>query len=200
MAITATNSMHQHKFDVAVWSRNAGVAVAGTLFLAVCSHISTPLPWTLVPLNLQPFGVVLLALLFGPNMAAATAALYLVEGAAGLPVFSPHGPGGLAQILGPSGGYLMSYPAAAWLAGRLRGPASFARNLTAGMVGDLLVLLSGFAWISVAGHISAKAAFAAGVAPFLPGDFLKCVAAAGIAAGYFAWRRRDTNRDAAGIQ
>jgi biotin transport system substrate-specific component len=171
------------------WSQKGAVVLAGTFFLAVCSHLSLPLPWSLVPLNLQPFGVVLLALLLGPTMGAATAAAYLLEGMAGLPVFSPHGPGGIAQMLGPTGGYLMSYPLAAFIAGKLGSARNFSRALPASIAADVLVLLSGAAWLALLSH-SWRAGFALGAAPFLAGDFLKCVAAAAIASAFFRWRWR----------
>ncbi len=169
--------------------KKGGIAIAGTLFLAVCSHISLPMPWTVVPLNVQPFGVLLLALLFGPTMGAVTAALYLLEGAAGLPVFSPHGLGGVAQLLGPTGGYLMSYPVAAWVAGKLMSRRSFFASLGAAIAGDAIVLISGSAWLGVLLHLSLRTAFFGGALPFLPGDFLKCAAAAGVALAWFRWQR-----------
>jgi biotin transport system substrate-specific component len=174
--------------------KRAGIAVAGSLFLAVCSHITLPLPWTVVPLNLQPFGVVLLGLLLGPTTAAA-AVLYLLEGACGMPVFSPTGLGGIAQLTGPTGGYLMSYPVAAWVAGRLASRSFFA-TLGAAVAADALVLLAGTAWLTALLHLSPRAGFLMGAAPFLPGDFLKCVAAAGLATGYAAWKIKHRERSA----
>ena len=90
--------------------------VSATVLVAICAHIAVPLGFTPVPVTMQTFAVLLLGLLFGPGPAFACLALYLMEGAVGLPVFSPHGPGGLAQLLGPTGGYLLSYPFAAALA------------------------------------------------------------------------------------
>jgi biotin transport system substrate-specific component len=196
-----------------VWLWRGGIALTGSIFLALCSHVTLPLPWTPVPLNLQPFGVILLALLLGPGLAAATALLYLVEGAAGAPVFSPHGPGGLLQLMGPTGGYLLSYPIAAWVTGKLAGTreprtlsistqsvgasdnvfaraVSFWRFLGASIAGDAFVLLAGTAWLAILTRAAARAVVTASLLPFLPGDFLKCVAAAAIAAGWFQWRSR----------
>jgi biotin transport system substrate-specific component len=184
------NTTWQDRASNLTWAKRGGIAVAGTVFLAVCSHVTLPLPWSLVPLNLQPFGVVLLALLFGPTMGAVTAALYLLEGAAGMPVFSPHGLGGLAQLLGPTGGYLMSYPLAAFVAGKLASRRSFFQSLGAAVAGDVLVLACGTIWLTLLMHLTSRAGFMAGAAPFLAGDFLKCVAAAGMTAGFVAWKRR----------
>jgi len=97
------------------WLRSAGIVVAGSLLLALCAHVSVPLGFTPVPLSLQPFGVLLLGLLVSPRMAVATLVAYLAEGAAGLPVFAPSPISGIAHLLGPTGGYLMAYPAAAGL-------------------------------------------------------------------------------------
>ena len=90
--------------------RAAGVALIASLFVAICAHISLPLLFSPVPLTMQPFAVLLLALLLEPATAFGELAFYLVEGAIGLPVFTPYGIGGVAQIFGPTGGYLLSYP------------------------------------------------------------------------------------------
>lgn len=165
--------------------RTAGVVLAGSALVAVCSHISLPLGFTPVPLTLQPFAVLLLGLLLGPRLAAATLAAYLVEGAAGLPVFAPglvFG-AGIAHLAGPTGGYLMSYPAAATLVAFLRHrlQRGFAGAMLSAAAGDAVILLSGMAWLVVWTHGSLGTAFALAVVPFLPGDALKVVAAAAIA-------------------
>src|SRR5580658_5337646 len=110
--------------------RSAGIAIAGSLFIAACAHVSIPLFFTPIPITLQPFAVVLLGLLLGPGTAFAATAAYLAEGAAGLPVFTPAGLGGLAQLLGPTAGYLLSYPLVAPLVSKLyrSGNRSFSRG------------------------------------------------------------------------
>src|SRR6202167_2925939 len=97
------------------WNTVIAVVFA-TALVAICAHIAMPLGFTPIPVTMQTFAVLLLALLFTPGAAFACLALYLMEGAMGLPVFSPHGPGGTVQLLGPTGGYLLSYPFAAALA------------------------------------------------------------------------------------
>ena len=87
--------------------------------VAAASQIAIPLPLTPVPLTLQPMLVVLAGMLLGPVAGAASMALYLAAGAAGLPVFTPIGAPGIARFFGPTGGYLLAYPAAAWVAGAL---------------------------------------------------------------------------------
>ena len=173
--------------------RIAGIVLAGSALVAVCSHIAVPLWFTPVPLTLQPFAVLLLGLLLSPRMAAATLGIYLLEGAAGLPVFAPgFGFGaGIAHLLGPTGGYLMSYPAAAALVAWMwrRTSRGFAAGILCAAAGDALILLSGFAWLAAWTHSPAKTALALAVLPFLPGDALKVVAAAGIAKGVQRIRR-----------
>src|SRR6185437_14103934 len=91
-------------------TRNFALVVGASLFVAICAHITIPLPFTPVPLTLQNFAVLLVGVTLGSRRGFAALALYLTEGIAGLPVFNPTGPGGLAQILGPTGGFLMAYP------------------------------------------------------------------------------------------
>src|SRR5437588_8527328 len=86
---------------------DAALVIGGSLLMAACGHISIPLWFTPVPITLQTFGLMFLALTLGAWRSAAALLLYLVEGASGLPVFSPHGPGGLLQLFGPTGGYLI---------------------------------------------------------------------------------------------
>ena len=170
--------------------RSAGVVLAGSALVAVCSHISIPLWFTPVPLTLQPFAVILLGLMLSPRLAAATLGGYLLEGAAGLPVFAPGFSlgAGMAHLFGPTGGYLMSYPAAAALVAwtRRNVTRSFAGAALSAAAGNALILLCGFVWLTVWTHAAVDSTFALAVLPFLPGDALKVVAAAGIAQ---AWER-----------
>src|SRR5215471_21153645 len=121
------------------WSapaKQVAIVIGGSAVIAVCARLVLPLPFTPVPLTLANFGVLLVGLTLGSKRGFAGAALYLAWGAMGLPVFSPAGIGGVAQLLGPTGGYLWSYPIVAFLAGWLaeRGAPSFARNVAAGIV------------------------------------------------------------------
>lgn len=173
--------------------RVTGTILLGTAFLAVCSHIAIPLWFTPVPLTLQPFGVLVLGLLLSPRMAAGTLAAFLAEGALGLPVFTPGTAGlsGLAHLLGPTGGYLMAYPAAALLIAlvRLRLGRSYAASFAAAAFGDLLILTCGALWLAGRTHAALPATLALAVLPFLPGEALKIAAAAGIARGWQRLRR-----------
>ncbi len=173
--------------------RNAGVVLAGSALVAVSSHVTLPLWFTPVPLTLQPFAVLLLGLILSPRMAAATLGAYLLEGAAGLPVFAPGFAmgAGIAHLLGPTGGYLMSYPAAAALASwmRRRVARGFAGAALSAAAGDALILLCGFVWLAMWTHAAIGSAFAMAVLPFLPGEALKVASAAGIARGLNRVRR-----------
>jgi biotin transport system substrate-specific component len=169
-----------HALQLPRFALRTGLAVvAGTALVAICAHIAVPLGFTPVPVTMQTFAVLLLGLLFSPGAAFACLALYLAEGAAGLPVFSPHGPGGIAQLLGPTGGYLLSYPFAAALTSLLyrRGRHSFLTALTAAGLGSVVILAAGATWLGVLTHLRFSVVFAQSVAPFLPGDAVKILAA-----------------------
>src|SRR5208337_3213546 len=115
-------------------AKQAGIVIGASAVFAVCARLVLPLPFTPVPLTLANFGVLLIGLTLGSRRGFAAAALYLTWGAVGLPVFSPVGPGGLAQLFGPTAGYLWAYPVVAFVAGWIaeRGQFGFARNLVAG--------------------------------------------------------------------
>ena len=150
-------------------------AVCGTALVALCAHISIPLGFTPVPLTMQPFAVLLLGLLLDPLTAFASLALYLAEGASGLPVFSPHGPGGIAQLLGLTGGYLMAAPFAAAAVSLLsRSRRSFPVLLASAAVGDAILLFTGAWWLALHTHAS----LGISVLPFVPTDGIKVLAAA----------------------
>src|SRR5450631_1090169 len=130
--------------------RAVGISVAGSLFVALCAHISLPLLFSPVPLTMQPFAVLLLALLLGPRTAFSAMLLYLAEGAAGLPVFAP-GAGGMLQLLGPTGGYLLSYPFVAPLVSWLsrRDVPTFSTRMWSAAAGNVLILLGGASWLAL---------------------------------------------------
>jgi biotin transport system substrate-specific component len=159
--------------------KTAITVVLATALVAICAHIAMPVGFTPIPITMQTFAVLLLGLLFSPGAAFACLALYLVEGAFGLPVFSPHGPGGIAQLLGPSGGYLLSYPFAAALASLLyhRGRRRFVDAIAAAGLASVLILAAGASWLGLLGHLRFSVIFAQSIAPFLFGDAVKVVAA-----------------------
>jgi len=179
--------------------RAAGIVLAGSAFAAVCAHIAIPLFFTPVPLTVQPFAVLLLGLLLTPRMAAATFAAYLLEGAAGLPVFAPSpalpGP---AHLFGPTGGYLLAYPVAAALISLLwrRTERGLGAAILCAATGDLAILSCGAIWLAAIMPISALPAATLAVLPFLPGDALKIAVAAALAVGWMRVRRQTVENTA----
>lgn len=174
------------------WLRAGGIALAGSVLAAICAHVSVSLFFTPVPLTLQPFAVLLLGLLLTPRLAATTFAVYLMEGAAGLPVFAPSpATSGLAHLFGPTGGYLLAYPVAAALISFLwrRSKRGFAAALTSVAAGDLTILACGGLWMTFLAHGALFEASLLAVVPFLPGDALKVAAAAGVGFGLVRYRR-----------
>jgi len=157
------------------------LTVAATGLMAVCAHISIPLYFTPVPVTLQTLGVIFLGLALGPTLGFSAMVLYLAEGAMGLPVFSPHGLG----LLGPTGGFLWSYPLAAAAAGvvvrvfRLS-RSRFPEAILGGVVASVIIFTMGAGWLAHLTHLGAGAAWHMAVAPFLPGEVLKVAAAAGL--------------------
>jgi biotin transport system substrate-specific component len=176
-----------------LWLRSAGLVLAGSALVAVSAHLALPLYFTPVPLSLAPFAVLVIGLVFSPRLAAATLGAYLLEGAAGLPVFS-HTPAlpAMAHLLGPTGGYLLSYPLAAALIAFLvrRTGRGFVPAFLSAALGNLVILTSGALWLAALTHAPLAVVASQAVVPFLPGDALKVAAAAGIAAGWVRLRRR----------
>jgi biotin transport system substrate-specific component len=179
-------------------ARRALTVVLGSFFVAICAHIVFPLWFTPVPVTLQTFAVLLLGLVLSPGMAASVMVLYLIEGMAGLPVVAPTGTIAFLHIFGPTGGYLLSYPAAAALTSLLSrrfirtksARGTFAVSTGAAAVGSALILLSGALWFGILTRQPAMTVLTMTVAPFLAGDTLKVIAAAGAATGLRRFRRR----------
>ena len=154
--------------------------VGASFFVAFCARIYVPIPGTPVPLTVQNFAVLLVGLALGSRRGFAALALYLAEGAAGMPVFSPHGLGGIAQILGPTGGYLIAYPFVAGLVGYIfeRGKQTFARAGLAAIAGEILLFASGISWLYVWTH-SLSRALSFGLYWFIFAEVIKVMLAAG---------------------
>ncbi len=161
--------------------------VGASLFVALCARFSMPLPFTPVPLTLQNFAVLVVGLLLGPRLGFAALALYLGEGALGLPVFAPSGPGGIAQLLGPTGGYLIAYPAVAFVAGWIfERRRSFAVAALGAVAAEIVLFASGVAWLMLWSHRDFAHAAVFGLYPFLAAEVMKVLAAAGAAS---RWHR-----------
>src|SRR6266404_7875760 len=160
-----------------------GAVVIGAVLVALAAQVAVPLPGTPVPMTLQPMAVLLVGGLLGARFGALSLILYLAMGAAGLPVFTPTVPlFGIARLLGPTGGYLLAYPVAAWVTGWLNQPdggrgvgAQHAAPLRVGMgvlAGLVLIHLGGLAQLAIlTGNVSGAARLATW--PFLLGDLLK---------------------------
>lgn len=162
-------------------TRVTAIGIMGfALAVAAASQVAIPLPWTPVPITLQPMLVVLAGMWLGPAAGAASMLLYLAAGAAGLPVFTPIGAPGIARFFGPTGGYLLAYPAAAWVAGALnRRASSLLGRWGAATAGMVVIFFGGLAQLTLlTGNVSR--AVQLGITPFAALDLVKAFVAAGI--------------------
>jgi biotin transport system substrate-specific component len=167
------------------WAKQAGIVVGASLFVALCARVTLPLPFTPVPLTLQNFGVLAVALVLGPRRGFAALALYLAEGAAGLPVFNPAGPGGVAQLIGATGGFLMAYPFVAFVTGWIyeRTSRQFAWAALAGIAGEVVLFAGGLGWLFILTHSLAQA-LRWGLYWFLFAEVIKIMLASGATSGW----------------
>ena len=161
-----------------------GVQMLSVLFVTVltaaAAQLSFPLPFTPVPFTIQPMIVLIGAAALGSRLGALAQILYLMLGIAGLPVFafSPELPQGVARLIGPTGGYLMAYPLAAFVTGLLAENGFDRRYVTsifAMAVGLSVVFAGGVWWIARLAGIDT--ALATGLYPFIIVDVIKVVAA-----------------------
>jgi biotin transport system substrate-specific component len=191
------------KADGAVLGGVLGSNVAAAVFAVLLGNAlmvvsaKTQIPFWPVPMTLQTLVSVLLGCVMGSRLGALTVALYLIEGAAGMPVFAgtPERGIGLAYMAGPTGGYLVGFLAAAWLSGFLmeRGWANapLTRALAVAAAFSSIYVL-GAAWLSTL--IGLSGALQAGVVPFLLGDMIKLVLAVAILQVIAATRERLNGR------
>ncbi|MCA1753995.1 MAG: biotin transporter BioY [Spirochaeta sp.] len=156
---------------------------AFTALITVGAYLSFPLPGSPVPVVVQNFFVIVAGMLLGPRHGVAAVAVYLVLGAVGFPVFSG-GSGGVAHLVGPTGGYLLGYLPAVFVSGallrrksRATGSAGLGRVAAAAGLGFALVYLCGVPVLMLVTGLGLGPALAVGFLPFLPGDVLKAVAA-----------------------
>ncbi len=178
------------------WTRSLLLVVAFSLLTALAAQVAIPLSWTPVPLTGQTFAVLLTGALLGSRLGALAMFAYLLEGASGLPFFAAGGSGLQRLLLSPTSGYLLSYPAAAFVTGLLAERGWDRRFVTATVamaIGSIIILMSGWAWLSR--FVGPASAWAAGVAPFLVGDVIKiALAAAVLPSGWALLKRRSSHR------
>ncbi len=175
-------------------SIQAAAVLFVTALTAAAAQVSLPLPFTPVPFTLQPMIVLLGGAVLGSRLGMASQVLYLMIGIAGLPVFaaSPVLPQGVLRLLGPTGGYLMSYPFAAFLVGALaqRGfDRRYVTSVLAMAAGLGLVFTFGVAWLAWFARpsgLGVATALQIGFYPFIPADLVKICIAAAILPG--AWK------------
>jgi biotin transport system substrate-specific component len=154
------------------------------LFVALCARVTVSLPYTPVPLTLQNFGVLTVGLLLGSRRGFAALALYLVEGAVGLPVFSPTIFGsGIAHLFGPTGGFLMAYPLVAFVAGWIYEHTSrrFGWAALSAVAAEVVLFVGGLSWLAILTH-SLSMAIRYGLYWFVFAEVIKVLMAAGVAA------------------
>ncbi len=171
-----------------------GIQIASVLFItaltAAAAQISVPLPFTTVPLTLQPMVVLVGSLVLGSRLGAVSQILYLAAGIAGLPVFAASAtlPPGALRVLGPTGGYLMAYPLAAFVTGFLaeRGfDRRYVTSVLAMFAGLAIIFTSGVLWLGLFARtltgstpVGLQAALATGLYPFVVPDLIKLAIAA----------------------
>ena len=161
--------------------RSAGLVIVFSLFIAACAqftiHIGT------IPITGQSFAVLLTGALLGSRLGAIALIAYLIEGAIGLPFFAPGGAPGLLRFFGPTGGYLVAFPAAAFIVGAFAEHGWDKRYVTAVAamaIGSLIIFLGGWAWYAILTNTPPVAAFKIAVAPYLLGDVIKIALAAAV--------------------
>jgi biotin transport system substrate-specific component len=157
-------------------SRDMMLILTGSLFVAMMAQVRIPLPFTPVPLTGQTFAVLLAGIALGSRRGSASMLLYLILGAIGLPVFAG-GTSGLATVAGPTGGYLIGFLGAAWVAGRLAEHGldrNFRSIWLVFLAGEAVIYLFGLPWLSL--YVGVQKVMVAGLIPFLPGDLVKLVA------------------------
>lgn len=160
--------------------RQVGLVIGFSLLTALSAQVVIPIGP--IPITGQTFAVLLTGMLLGSRLGAITMIAYLVEGASGLPFFSG-GHGGLLHLMGPSGGYLIAFPAAAFITGAFAEHGWDRKFLTAAAamaIGSLVIMLSGWMWFSLVMRTSPAITLLATVLKFVPGDIIKIALAAAV--------------------
>ena len=172
------------------WTRSAGLVIVFSLFIAASAQFSIQIGP--VPITGQSFAVLLTGALLGSRLGAAAVIAYLIEGAIGLPFFAGGG-AGIVRFFGPTGGYLVAFPAAAFITGAFAEHGwdkRYPTAVAAMAIGSALILLGGWAWFAVLTNTPSLAAFKIAVLPFLAGDVIKIALAAAVLPTGWALLRR----------
>ena len=170
---SVSNVVAPERLDSRSVAVNAGIVLGASLLIALAAQIAIPFP--LVPLTMQPFALLLIGGVLGPRRAALSATLYLLEGAAGLPVFAEmHA--GAATLIGPTAGFLYAFPLAAMVAA-IRVPGVWSR-FGVMLAAVAALYMGGWSWLVSAWHLSPSAALASAVTPFIAADVVKAAIAA----------------------
>jgi len=158
--------------------RDVLLVLAASILIAISAQIAIPI-WP-VPMTMQPVAILLVGAALGSTRGAVATLLYLLEGLGGLPVFA-NGAFGPAVFLGPTAGYLLAFPAGAWIAGKISERA-WGRSVGLTIVGMMLAIatihLGGWSWLAAVMGLGAKQALLVGVAPFWVSDVVKIAIAA----------------------
>lgn len=160
--------------------RQVGLVIGFSLLTALAAQIVIPIGP--VPITGQTFAVLLTGALLGSRLGAMAMIAYLIEGAAGLPFFSA-GHFGLAHVMGPTGGYLIAFPAAAYITGAFAEHGwdrKFFKAAAAMAIGSAVIMLSGWVWFSIVMNTSPLLTLFASVLKFIPGDLVKITLAAAV--------------------
>jgi len=179
------------------WTRSVSLAVVFSLLTALAAQIVIPIGP--VPITAQTFAVLLTGALLGSRLGAMAMIIYLAEGAVGLPFFYG-GHGGIGHLLGQTGGYLVAFPAAAFITGAFAENGwdkRFITSAAAMAVGSLVILLTGWVWFSVITNTSLPIAFKLSVAPpIIIGDVIKILlAAAVLPTGWALLKRKASQKE-----
>ena len=177
------------------WTRSAGLVIVFSLFIAAAAQFAIHIGP--IPITGQTFAVLLTGALLGSRLGAAAVIAYLIEGAVGLPFFAGGG-AGILRFFGPTGGYLIAFPAAAYVTG------AFAENgwdkkygsaVLAMVIGSVIILVAGWLWFSVTTTTPFDVAFQITVLPFLLGDVIKiALAAAVLPTGWALLKRKASGK------
>jgi len=177
MSITRTEG-HASRLEALATPRARRIAavVSFALLTAISAKVAVPIPGTAIPFTFQTLAVILAGALLGARLGAASQVVYLMVGLAGLPVFfAPIA--GPAYLLGPTGGYLIAYPLAAYVTGRFVS-SSMVGNLGAMLLGVATIYAGGVSWLAV--QSGWGAAISLGLFPFIAADLVKVVLALAI--------------------